>query len=138
MDVNIVEEDLCVDTCSSTDFEDGKLFADSTSHSTASYDGSCHCGQIEWTVRLENPQHILCHCDTCKKLGGGPFSCNQIVPSDDLRITKGSPRIYTYTGASGRAMRLGEQVFENANKAQVSPYCASTARIAPRTSTTSR
>ena len=67
-----------------------------------SYSGSCHCGDIEWSVRLENPQHILCHCDTCKKLGGGPFSCNQIVPKDDLRITKGSAKIYTYTGASGK------------------------------------
>src|SRR5579859_5315971 len=79
------------------DFEDGKLFADGAPTSNANYEGSCHCGQIEWTVRLDNPQHILCHCDTCKKLGGGPFSCNQIVPKDDLRITKGSPRIYTYT-----------------------------------------
>jgi hypothetical protein len=88
------------------DFEDGKLFADGAPTPNANYEGSCHCGQIEWTVRLNNPQHILCHCDTCKKLGGGPFSCNQIVSKDDLRITKGSPRIYTYTGASGRPINL--------------------------------
>jgi len=92
----IIEDSLVMD------FEDGRLFADSTSNSAASYVGSCHCGEIEWTVRLDNPQHILCHCDTCKKLGGGPFSCNQIVPKDDLRLTRGSPRIYTYTGASGK------------------------------------
>ena len=89
----------------STDFEDGRLFADSTSDSTGSYDGSCHCGQIKWTVTLDNPQHVLCHCDTCKKLGGGPFSCNQIVSQDDLRIRMGSPRTYTYTGASGGSNR---------------------------------
>lgn len=89
-----------------TDIEDGVLFADSNSNDSTNFEGSCHCGQIEWNVRLDNPQHILCHCDTCKKLGGGPFSCNQIVAKDDLRITRGSPKIYTYTGASGKGGHL--------------------------------
>ncbi len=104
----------------SKDIEDGTLFGDGSKKPVVDYDGSCHCGQIEWSVRLENPQHILCHCDTCKKLGGGAFSCNQIVHKvwknawitifrdssdlfgqDDLKILKGTPKIYTYTGASG-------------------------------------
>jgi hypothetical protein len=63
----------------SEDIEDGTLFGDGSKKAVIEYDGSCHCGQIEWNVKLENPQHILCHCDTCKKLGGGAFSCNQIV-----------------------------------------------------------
>ena len=92
----LIEDSLVID------FEDSRLFADSTPAPVQSYDGSCHCGMIGWTVRLANPQHILCHCDTCKKLGGGPFSCNQIVDQGDLRVTKGSPRVYSYTGASGK------------------------------------
>jgi hypothetical protein len=43
------------------------------------YNGSCHCGGITWTAKLEKAEHVLCHCDTCKKLGGGPYSLNAIV-----------------------------------------------------------
>jgi hypothetical protein len=64
--------------------------------------GKCHCGQVEWEVKLEDRAHILwygslsicffvlrnntntwySHCDTCKQLGGGTYSLNQIVPKD--------------------------------------------------------
>lgn len=43
------------------------------------YNGSCHCGGITWTAKLEKAKHVLCHCDRCKKLGGGPYSLNAIV-----------------------------------------------------------
>ncbi|KAI9830534.1 MAG: hypothetical protein M1819_005492 [Sarea resinae] len=70
----------------------------------ATHNGRCHCGQIEWTVKLPEgtESHILCHCDTCKQLGGGAYSLNQIVPQENLKITKGSPKTYTYYGASGK------------------------------------
>ncbi|KAH8796709.1 Mss4-like protein [Hyaloscypha finlandica] len=64
--------------------------------------GKCHCGQIEWQVKLEDRAHILCHCDTCKKLGGGAYSLNQIVPKENLQITKGKLNTYTYHGDSGK------------------------------------
>ena len=69
-----------------------------------SYAGKCHCGHHEWTFTLKDDQanHILCHCDTCKILGGGAFTMNQIVPKDSLKITKGGePSKYTYYGDSG-------------------------------------
>lgn len=61
------------------DIEDGTLFGDGSKKPVREYDGSCHCGQIEWTVRLESPKSILCHCRTCQILSGGPYSCNQII-----------------------------------------------------------
>lgn len=64
--------------------------------------GKCHCGQVEWEVKLEDRAHILCHCDTCKQLGGGTYSLNQIVPKDNLKITKGKLNTYTYYGDSGK------------------------------------
>src|SRR2546421_1819404 len=94
-------------TGNGADFEDGKLLADATSKSTAIYAGSCHCREVKWTVGLDNPQHTLCHCDTRKKLGGQPLSCNQILPKDELRIMKGSPRVYTYTSTCDRLIRWG-------------------------------
>lgn len=66
--------------------------------------GTCHCGQVEWEVKLEERAHVLCHCNTCKKLGGGTYSLNQIVPKDNLKITKGNVKIYTYYGDSGKGV----------------------------------
>jgi len=66
--------------------------------------GKCHCGQTEWDVKLEERAHILCHCDTCKTLGGGTYSLNQIVPKSNLTIRKGNLKTYTYHGDSGKAV----------------------------------
>ncbi|KAL7276423.1 hypothetical protein RUND412_000595 [Rhizina undulata] len=69
--------------------------------------GKCHCGQLQWTVTFKEsklPGHILCHCDTCKILGGGAFSCNQIVHKSAISITKGEPKVYTYKGDSGKSV----------------------------------
>ncbi|KAG9666640.1 hypothetical protein KCU99_g6518, partial [Aureobasidium melanogenum] len=98
-------EDSCV-----IDIKDGILFGPPADRplSQDEYQGSCHCGGINWTARLSTAEHVLCHCSTCQKLGGGPYSCNQIIPRDDLRILSGTPNVYTYTGASG--IVLGKSV----------------------------
>ncbi|KAF2469005.1 uncharacterized protein BDR25DRAFT_264133 [Lindgomyces ingoldianus] len=71
-----------------------------------SYSGKCHCGNTEWTAKLEKDQqgHILCHCDTCKYLSGSTFTLNQIIPKANLTITKGKDSLnrYTYYGESGK------------------------------------
>ncbi|KAI9704966.1 MAG: hypothetical protein M1836_006746 [Candelina mexicana] len=68
------------------------------------YNGRCNCGQTEWTVKLEKEQqnNILCHCNTCKQLSGSAFTLNQVVPKDAIKVTKGSPKTYTYYGDSGK------------------------------------
>ncbi|KAL1863662.1 hypothetical protein Plec18170_000500 [Paecilomyces lecythidis] len=86
------------------DIQDGILFAPGFKKPAmkgGNFHGSCHCGDCTWTAEITTPQHILCHCDTCKKLGGGPFSMNQIIHKDQLKILTGTPSRYTYTGASG-------------------------------------
>ncbi|KAK5685057.1 hypothetical protein LTS10_003132 [Elasticomyces elasticus] len=89
------------------DIQDGVLFgaAAKRPRSGKEYRGSCHCGALEWTARLESAEHILCHCRTCQQLSGGPYSCNQIIPKGDLKVTKGKPACYSYTGASGKEVR---------------------------------
>lgn len=58
--------------------------------------GSCHCGQVEFEVKLDDKTHILwsagsrtlihgfankfSHCGACKKLSGATATLNQIVP----------------------------------------------------------
>ena len=74
----------------------------------SSYNGHCHCSQVEWTAKLESEQqgHILCHCDTCKYLSGAPYTLNQIIPTAALTITKGKDNLgkYTYKGDSGKSV----------------------------------
>ncbi|PYH96428.1 hypothetical protein BO71DRAFT_482025 [Aspergillus ellipticus CBS 707.79] len=86
------------------DIRDGILFgppAKKPAVEAGLFHGSCHCGDCSWTAEITDPEHILCHCDTCRKLGGGPFSMNQIIHQDQLRLLTGKPSCYTYTGASG-------------------------------------
>ncbi|KAF3906780.1 hypothetical protein AA313_de0206979 [Arthrobotrys entomopaga] len=64
--------------------------------------GSCHCGQTQWEITTEEtPSHVLCHCDACKKLSGGPYTLNTIVPISDVKLTKGELKQYVYKGDSG-------------------------------------
>jgi hypothetical protein len=65
--------------------------------------GTCHCESVRWMAKLENAEHVLCHCSTCQKLGGGPYSCNQIIPREGLQIVSGEENVrqYQYKGASG-------------------------------------
>jgi hypothetical protein len=97
--------------------------------------GKCHCGQTEWEVKLEERAHILCHCDTCKLLGGGTYSLNQIVPKDNIKITKGDVKTYTYYGDSGLfdCLQIEELLL---TESQATQSTAITARTAQATFTT--
>jgi hypothetical protein len=55
------------------DVQDRFLFGASPKKPASTYKGSCYCRGVEWTARLGTARHILCHCDTCKKLRGGRF-----------------------------------------------------------------
>ncbi|KAF3039856.1 hypothetical protein E8E11_004703 [Didymella keratinophila] len=69
------------------------------------WEGACHCSDMKWGVRVgeeEELKHIVCHCDTCKKLGGGPYSCNDIVPREAITIVQRRLGEYAYKGASGK------------------------------------
>jgi len=72
----------------------------------STFEGKCHCGEVEWEVALEDDQKntILCHCNACKTLSGGAYTLNQIVPKSAFKFTKGEDKVkkYTYTGDSGK------------------------------------
>ena len=97
----LIEDSIVVD------IKDGVLFGSAAEHPLARADGvrkgTCHCESIQWMAKLENAEHVLCHCSTCQKLGGGPYSCNQIIPKEEFQILSGEEHIsqYRYKGASG-------------------------------------
>lgn len=62
---------------------------------------------VQVDLKDDQQNHILCHCDTCKILGGGAFTMNQIIPKSALKITQGGePAAYTYYGDSGELSGL--------------------------------
>jgi hypothetical protein len=77
---------------------------------SSTFQAQCHCGhhKWEWTLESDKQSHILCHCDTCKVLSGGPYTLNQIVPKSALKITSGGePSKYSYKGDSGKLTHHG-------------------------------
>lgn len=96
--------------CFRVDINSGSLFGQSL-HSedekSKSYPGSCHCGSIHFNITTAMgvpPTHILCHCDTCKKISGAPYTCNYIVTTEHFAISQGKDYlgVYEYQGASGK------------------------------------
>ncbi|KAK9451242.1 Mss4-like protein [Limtongia smithiae] len=66
--------------------------------------GRCHCGDLQWTVasdRRSLPGHTLCHCRSCKVLGGGPCCGILLTSIAAVRFESGTPHVYTYTNSEG-------------------------------------
>ncbi|KAI5798898.1 Mss4-like protein [Geopyxis carbonaria] len=69
--------------------------------------GKCHCGELEWMTHFperELPANFLCHCESCRMFGAGGYSVNTIVPKNHVKVTKGKPKEYTYSGGSGNSV----------------------------------
>ncbi|KAH7410525.1 Mss4-like protein [Phaeosphaeria sp. MPI-PUGE-AT-0046c] len=92
------------------DIKDGILFGAKAKHPSAkeigARKGACHCETVRWIARLENAEHVLCHCSTCQELGGGPYSCNQVITEGELKIIGGYDNVaeYKYKGSSGKSV----------------------------------
>ncbi|CCT73544.1 probable DUF636 domain protein [Fusarium fujikuroi] len=64
--------------------------------------GSCMCGAIAYKSDSDAAITALCHCIDCQKWTGGAFTSNAVVAEGDFSVTKGSPKQYDVTGASGK------------------------------------
>ncbi|TDF77462.1 GFA family protein [Pseudomonas sp. H9] len=54
--------------------------------------GSCLCGAVKLSVRLDNASVNTCHCSMCRQWGGGPlFSVHCAEP---VTFTAGQPVVY--------------------------------------------
>lgn len=61
-----------------------------------SYDGSCFCGAVQFTVTGEPVAMGYCHCDSCRKWSASPVNAFTLWKPDAVRVTKGADRIGTY------------------------------------------
>ena len=67
------------------------------------FTGSCHCGEISYTVNAEPLRQVNCHCENCRKTSGGPYLASVFVPEDSVQI-KGAPKEYQHLADSGNQM----------------------------------
>jgi hypothetical protein len=70
-------------------------------------EGGCHCGAIRYEMPAEVLHHALCHCTDCRKSSGAPMVGWAMIPADQLRVTKGSPKVYR-SSQNGRRQFCGD------------------------------
>jgi hypothetical protein len=64
-------------------------------------DGGCHCGAITYKAEVDLDKTSICHCIDCQQLTGTAFRVTVPAPEEHYRITRGTPKIYIKTAASG-------------------------------------
>ncbi|RZA25931.1 MAG: GFA family protein [Proteobacteria bacterium] len=64
-------------------------------------DGQCHCGAIAFEAEVQAGTISICHCSDCQTHSGSAFRANIPAPAAGFRLTKGTPRTYVKTAASG-------------------------------------
>jgi hypothetical protein len=61
-----------------------------------SYDGSCFCGAVRFTVTGEPAAMGYCHCESCRHWSAGPVNAFTLWKPDAVRITQGAGNIGSY------------------------------------------
>ncbi|CAI7591269.1 unnamed protein product [Penicillium glandicola] len=73
-----------------------------------SYQGHCNCESIRVTLPQQPPTSVVCHCDCCKRAGGGAFSINYLVNENELTVDdpNATLKIYVYKNSfSGNTVK---------------------------------
>lgn len=80
-----------------------------------SYQGSCFCGAVQFTVTGQPAAQGYCHCESCRHWSAGPVNAFTLWAPDALTVTQGAEDIGEYhkTGNSHRkwCRKCGGHVF---------------------------
>ncbi len=60
------------------------------------YQGSCFCGAVQFTVSGDPEAMGYCHCDSCRHWSAGPVNAFILWKPASLKITQGAGNIGTY------------------------------------------
>ncbi len=66
--------------------------------------GGCQCGAVRYEVSARPLRVYVCHCRECQRQSASAFGISVIVPVEALRLTEGSPRIWSRPTDSGRTL----------------------------------
>ena len=67
---------------------------------SSTYEGSCFCGAVQFTVTGDPVAMGYCHCDSCRKWSAGPVNAFTLWKPEALRVTRGAENIGTYNKSS--------------------------------------
>ena len=56
--------------------------------------GSCHCGKITYSAKIDRDAVYLCHCTECQSISGSPFRWAVPVAEDNFNLLSGHPKTY--------------------------------------------
>jgi len=77
--------------------------------------GSCLCGGVRFEVAEPFDRVGACHCESCKKISGGPGTVSGRARTDAIRILAGEELLTTYQPEDGSAKtfcsRCGTNLF---------------------------
>lgn len=65
-------------------------------------DGQCHCGNVVYAADIDPDRVSICHCTDCQSLTGSPYRVTVDTRRDSVRLTQGTPKVYTKLGDNGR------------------------------------
>lgn len=66
------------------------------SSSEESYNGSCFCGAVQFTVIGEPAAMGYCHCGSCRHWSAGPVNAFTLWKPDAVKITRGAEMLSMY------------------------------------------
>ena len=66
--------------------------------------GGCLCGAVTYEIHQKPGAILACHCTDCQKASGAAASHNLVVETDNVAITKGTPRTFAKVVDSGRTL----------------------------------
>ena len=69
-------------------------------------EGQCYCGAIAFEAEVQPGSISICHCADCQVHSGSAFRANIPAPAAGFHLTRGEPRTYIKTAASGTRRRL--------------------------------
>src|ERR1700730_17818978 len=64
--------------------------------SPKSYDGSCFCGAVQFTVTGAPVSMGYCHCNSCRHWSAAPINAFTLWQPENVRITRGEDNIGTF------------------------------------------
>ncbi|HSN32003.1 MAG TPA: GFA family protein [Ideonella sp.] len=64
---------------------------------SASYDGRCFCGAVQFTVSGEPAAMGYCHCESCRTWSAGPVNAFTLWPEGSVKVTRGAEHVGSYS-----------------------------------------
>ena len=60
------------------------------------YQGSCFCGEVQFTVTGEPAAMGYCHCESCRQWSAGPVNAFTLWDPGSVKLTQGERNIGSY------------------------------------------